>query len=126
MDRAHDPLVLEHEAEQVDEARTRRALLHMLEDLQREQARLRQARHDWLGTVDAISDPIMVHDAELRVVRCNRAYAAQAGLEFPEILGRPYWECFPRRSGPLASRACVSLSSRGRPRKITPKNLTIT
>ena len=101
MDRAHDPLVLEHEAEQVEEARTRRALLHMLEDLQREQAAVRKAHRHWVETFDAISDPMMVHDAELRVVRCNSAYATRAGMEFAQILGRPYWECFPKRSGPL-------------------------
>ena len=112
MDRAPDPVVRAREAERAEEdARTRRALLHMLEDLQREQASLRQARHDWLGTVDAISDPMMVHDAELRVVRCNRAYAARAGMAFTEILGRPYWECFPKRSGPLE--ACLLQSETG-------------
>src|SRR4029079_15839234 len=89
-----------HAAES-EEARTRRALLHMLEDLQREREAMRKARHDWMQTVDALGDPVMVHDAELRVVRCNRSYASHAGMKFAEILGRPYWQCFPKRSGPL-------------------------
>ncbi|HLZ99986.1 MAG TPA: PAS domain S-box protein, partial [Steroidobacteraceae bacterium] len=28
-------------------------------------------------------------------------YAERAGLSFAEIIGKPYWECFPRRDGPL-------------------------
>ena len=107
MDRAPNPLAQAHQAEATEEdARTRRALLHMLEDLQRERATIQQARHDWIDTVDAIADPLMVHDTDLRVVRCNRAYAAHAGMEIGEILGRPYWECFPRRAGPLD--ACLT------------------
>jgi len=89
-----------HAAES-EEARTRRALLHMLEDLQREREAIRKARLDWMQTVDALGDPVMVHDAELRVVRCNRAYAEHAGMAFAKILGRPYWQCFPKRAGPL-------------------------
>jgi PAS domain S-box-containing protein len=97
-------LLAAHAAE-TEEVRTRRALLHMLEDLQREQEAIRKARHDWIETVDALGDLVMVHDAELRVVRCNRAYAAHAGMAFAEILGRPYWQCFPKRSSPLE--ACL-------------------
>jgi putative nucleotidyltransferase with HDIG domain len=61
-----------------------------------------QVRGEWLDTVDAIRDPLMVHDEELRVVRCNRAYAKRAGKSFAEILGRPYWQAFPKGTGPLA------------------------
>jgi PAS domain S-box-containing protein len=87
---------------EAQDARMRRALLHMLEDLQRDRDELRRARQSWMETFDAVGDPMMVHDAELRVVRCNRAYAARAGLDFGQIVGRPYWECFPKGSGPLA------------------------
>ncbi|MEO8159521.1 MAG: PAS domain S-box protein, partial [Betaproteobacteria bacterium] len=90
---------------QDEEDRTRRALLHMLEDLQRERDLILAAKHQWLDTVDAVADLLMVHDAEFRIVRANKAYAALAGVDFPEIIGRPYWECFPRGDGPLAG--CV-------------------
>jgi len=91
-----DPVVPQQEALLAEEARTRRALLHMLEDLQRERDVVRKAKRHWLDTVDAIDAPLLVHDEEFRVVRANRAYARQAGMDFEEIIGRPYWECFPR------------------------------
>lgn len=94
------PDVAAHDAPP-DEARTRHALLHMLEDLQRERDIVRTARQRWLQTVDALGDPLMVHDRDLRVVRCNKAYAERAGLPYEQLLGRPYWECFPKREGPL-------------------------
>ena len=84
-----------------DEARTRRAMLHMLEDLQRDREVIRRAREKWVDTVDAIAIPLMVHDTEFRIVRANKAYAALAGADFPEIIGKVYWTCFPRIGGPL-------------------------
>lgn len=84
-----------------EESRTRRALLCVLEDLGREHEAVGHARKQWLDTVDAVRMPMMVHDGDGRVVRANRAYADRAGMGFMEMIGRPYWECFPRREGPL-------------------------
>jgi PAS domain S-box-containing protein len=84
-----------------EEARTRRALLHMLEDLQRERNLIRLARQRWMETVDAVDSPLVVVDGDSRILRANQAYAGRAGMEYRELTGRPYWECFPRRSGPL-------------------------
>jgi PAS domain S-box-containing protein len=103
MNRAIAPDALraaEEGAQVVEAARARRALLNILEDVQKERALADTARRQWIKTVDALSDPLLVHDAGYRVVRCNRAYAARAGMEIPAILGRPYWECFPRATGP--------------------------
>jgi PAS domain S-box-containing protein/putative nucleotidyltransferase with HDIG domain len=92
-----------------EEARTRHALLHILEDLQRERDAIQQAKRQWLDTVDAVRDPMMVHDGELRIVRANRAYAERAGMTFQELIDRPYWQCFPRRAEPLdGCRDCVA------------------
>jgi PAS domain S-box-containing protein len=94
-----------------EEARLRRAMLHMLEDLQAEREAIRQAHEQWVDTVDAVGHPMMVHDMAFRIVRANRAYAERAGMSFEELLGRPYWECFPRRAGPLP--ACAHAVSSG-------------
>jgi PAS domain-containing protein len=89
-----------------DEASTRRAMLHILEDLQRERDAIGDAHQQWLDTVDAVRDPLMVHDAEGRIVRANRAYAERAGMEYKEMIGRPYRECFPKlREGVLPANA---------------------
>lgn len=85
----------------IDETQARRALLHMLEDLEREREALQLAHRQWVDTVDAVREPMMVHDEKFRVVRANRAYAERAGMAFAALLGRPYWECFPKREGPL-------------------------
>src|SRR5690349_18237950 len=71
---------------------------------------IRQAHREWINTVDAVRDPMMVHDEAGRIVRTNRAYAARAGMSFHELIGRKYWECFPLRAGPLGGsmQACDS------------------
>jgi PAS domain S-box-containing protein len=84
-----------------EQPRTHRTLLRMLDELRSDRDALRSARREWVETVDAITDPLMVHDADFRIVRANKAYARLAGAEFTAIAGRPYWECFPRRDGPL-------------------------
>ncbi|HEY5896569.1 MAG TPA: HD domain-containing phosphohydrolase [Burkholderiales bacterium] len=96
-----------------DEARTRRAMLHILEDLQRERDAIRNAHEEWINTVDAVRDPMMVHDGECRIVRANRAYAERAGMSFQQLLGRPYWECFPKGDGPLPGCAPSELFAGG-------------
>ncbi|RCX30757.1 PAS domain S-box protein [Thioalbus denitrificans] len=63
--------------------------------------RIEQAHREWVEAFDAVPDPIFVHDSEGRLVRANRAYAEAAGLPFKEMLGRPYWEVFPRGDGPF-------------------------
>ncbi|RMD69638.1 MAG: PAS domain S-box protein, partial [Gammaproteobacteria bacterium] len=50
---------------------------------------------------DALEDVIFLHDREFRLIYANRAYLKQVGLPLEEILGRPYFEVFPRREGPL-------------------------
>lgn len=62
---------------------------------------LAEARMQWVATVDAIRDPLVVHDTHGRIVRANTAYVTLAGMGFTELIGRNYWDCFPRRAGPL-------------------------
>ncbi|MDO8351308.1 MAG: PAS domain-containing protein [Gallionella sp.] len=84
-----------------DAAQERTALLFMLEDLARVQQLNEHAQQEWMATVDALDDPMFLHDAEFRVIRANRAYAVQAGKAFQEIIGQPYYEIFPKAAGPL-------------------------
>jgi len=80
----------------------RAALLRLLEALERERARIEQARREWTTALDAVQDPIFIHDRDMKVVRANRAYAARAGRDIRDVIGRCYWEMFPRLDGPLA------------------------
>ncbi|MBI3391924.1 MAG: PAS domain-containing protein [Nitrospirae bacterium] len=83
--------------------KTRRAMLYMLEDLEETTRAVSRAGREWTATVDAISDPLFVHDSDLRLIRANRAYARIAGMDFDDILGRPYYEVFPKMEGPFNS-----------------------
>ncbi|MFP4648213.1 MAG: EAL domain-containing protein [Halorhodospira sp.] len=62
---------------------------------------------DWLRALDAISEPVFIHDQDYRILAANRAYAEQAGMHPEALRGRPYWEVFPRRSGPLPGCRCA-------------------
>jgi PAS domain S-box-containing protein/putative nucleotidyltransferase with HDIG domain len=67
---------------------------------------LRQAQFEWKTAFDAVQDAIFIHDAEFRIVRANLAYAALGGLPMSEIIGKLYWEVFPKTGGPLPG--CVT------------------
>lgn len=79
----------------------RTVLLRALDD-ERSQQLIKQAHREWLAALDAIHDPIFIHDKDFRVMRSNRAYAECASLSVKEVVGRPYYEMFPRQDGPCA------------------------
>ncbi|MDD5117947.1 MAG: PAS domain S-box protein [Sulfuricurvum sp.] len=60
-----------------------------------------KALNEWVDALDAIEYPIFMHDREFRILRCNRAYQLHAELPFQEIIGRPYYELFPKNDGPM-------------------------
>lgn len=62
---------------------------------------LETAHAEWVESFDAIEQPIFIHDDQFRIIRANRTYAERAGMNFHDLLGKPYWEAFPRNGGPL-------------------------
>lgn len=90
-------------AEPETEESHRHALLSMLEDLEEDQLKIEHAAREWVATFDAILDPVFLHDADYRILRANRAYAKCAGMPVQEVIGKPYWQVYPKTSGPLAS-----------------------
>ncbi|OGI37095.1 MAG: hypothetical protein A2V91_07060 [Candidatus Muproteobacteria bacterium RBG_16_64_10] len=86
---------------ELDERERRAALLFMLEDLQASRAQIERARKEWADAFDAIRDPIFLHDKDFRIVRANRAYAKAAGMAIKDVIGKRYWEVFPKNEGPL-------------------------
>ncbi len=79
------------------------ALLLMLEDMEEARGKIEQAHQEWVTALDAIDDPIFLHDKNFCILRVNRAYQRSAGIPFEEIIGRPYYEVFPKTDGPLPS-----------------------
>jgi len=63
-----------------------------------------RARREWLQTFDALSDGVLLHDRQGRVLRANRALARLVGRSFEQIIGRPWAEIIP--AGPEALAAC--------------------
>lgn len=80
-----------------------RAMPCMLEDLNEASANIVRAKREWEATFDAISDPIFMHDKEFKIIRANRAYQNAAGMPFDKIIGRLYYEVFPRMDRPFKS-----------------------
>jgi PAS domain S-box-containing protein/putative nucleotidyltransferase with HDIG domain len=70
-------------------------------ELRESHRRLELIHRDWNDAFDAITHPIFIHDATLRVVHANPAYVARSGLTLEQIEGRYYWEIYPRLAQPL-------------------------
>ena len=80
-----------------------RAMLFMLEDLERSRGDIEISKNVWETTFDSIPDPLFIHDKEMMLVRANRAYLAASGeTEFKQIIGKPYYEVFPKTGAPLS------------------------
>lgn len=79
----------------------RRAMMYMLEDMNETSGKLEMAKREWETTFDAISDPIFIHDKQFKIVRANRAYIEAAGITPDEMIGKLYYEVFPRLDGPF-------------------------
>lgn len=80
---------------------SRSTLLSVVEEMEMVRRQIEQAHQEWMSALDTVSDPIFLHDNEFRILRANRAYQRCAGIPFKEIIGRPYYEIFPKMKGPL-------------------------
>lgn len=60
--------------------------------LQRESllARIVSAKREWEATADTIPDPILLLDAQHRVIRSNQAFASLVGCTVREVLGQSF------------------------------------
>ncbi len=96
---------------------TRRAMLSLLEDNTAIAEGVLKSKREWEATFDSILDPILIHGADMRVIKCNRAYQAVAGMPFEKIIGRRYYEVFPKMDGPFE--ACRGMLERGEPHAST-------
>lgn len=70
-------------------------------ELDRAHRQIEQAYSEWIAALDAIDDPVFIHDKDFRIVRANRAYQRCTGIPFKALIGRPYYEVFPKNDGPL-------------------------
>jgi PAS domain S-box-containing protein len=63
--------------------------------------RIEQARQAWAQTVDALDQPIFLHDEKGCIVRANRSYAERARVPVKNLIGKVYWKLFPIQAAPF-------------------------
>ncbi len=73
----------------------------MLQDLDKARRQLEQAHQEWMAALDVMEDPIFLHDKDFHILRCNRAYQRCAGIPFKQLIGRLYYEVYPKTHAPL-------------------------
>jgi two-component system NtrC family sensor kinase len=49
--------------------------------------RVMESHHRWINTFDSIDDMILVHDAEQKIIRANRAIVSKLGLDVRDLPG---------------------------------------
>ncbi|MEA3393704.1 MAG: PAS domain-containing protein [Pseudomonadota bacterium] len=72
-----------------------------LQYLRDEEQRITQMLKDWQATFDAITIPVFVYDRSYRLIRANRAYLERAGATMQDIIGKPYFDVFPKSGSPI-------------------------
>jgi PAS domain S-box-containing protein len=77
------------------------SLQALLNEQEMRSRRIEQARQAWAQTVDALSQPIFMHDNKGCIVRANRAYAERTGMPVKNLIGKVYWKLFPIQNAPF-------------------------
>ena len=72
-----------------------------IEEVEKARKQIEQEHQKWMSVLNAVEDPIFVHDKDFRVLRCNQAYQRSAGIPYKQIIGQPYYEVFPKIHAPL-------------------------
>ncbi|MDD2929390.1 MAG: PAS domain-containing protein [Sideroxydans sp.] len=103
--------------EQIAELQSGLPQSHVAKQQELDQAlkQIELAHQEWMTALDAIDDPVFVHDAKFRIMRANRAYQQRAGVSFKEFLGHPYFEFFPKSDGPMPSCLLATQSTAAKP-----------
>lgn len=86
-------------------------LQSLLNDRELHTRRVEQARQAWAQTLDALAQPIFMHDEKGCIVRANRAYADRAGVPVKNLIGKVYWKLFPMQNAAFAVPESASASS---------------
>ena len=70
--------------------KTLEELLHFVENVKRQ----------WMSTIDAMIDPLMIVTRDFKVQKANFALAKMAGLNVKDVLGKKCYEMFAARKSP--------------------------
>lgn len=61
-----------------------------------------ELKRQWMATLDALVDPVMIVTPDYRVAKANLALARLAGRDVRTVVGRPCYEVFAKRSSPCS------------------------
>ena len=75
--------------------------LRLESDFQESSRKVKRAYQEWIDALDAVRTPIFLHDKNFLILRCNKEYQRRAGIPFKQIIGRPYFEIFPKMTAPF-------------------------
>ncbi|MCK9372972.1 MAG: HD domain-containing protein [Sulfuricurvum sp.] len=79
-----------------------RVVLYDITEEKKQNDLIARAEREWTDAFDAIQDGVMLHDKENNIMRANQAYKELSGAKkFKEIIGKPYYEVFPKRDGAM-------------------------
>ena len=79
------------------------------------EAKLERAAKEWRTTFDSISDLIMIHDNDHRIIRANKAAADWMKTTPKELVGKLCCEVFRGNKEPQANCPCASALKTGKP-----------
>ncbi|TAN62240.1 PAS domain S-box protein [bacterium] len=96
-------------ADLTDAENERRAMLYLLEDLEETTEAVSKGKKEWEATFDAIPDAILIHDRDFKIIRCNSAYGRAAGMDFNDMMGKLYYDVFPKTGTPF--KMCATLET---------------
>ncbi len=88
---------------------SRKAMFNLMGEMEKAASVAQNAKNEWQITFDSISSPLFIHDKDHKIVKANRAYQVAAGMPFTAIIGKPYYEIFPRLHSPF--RMCLETTS---------------
>ncbi len=84
------------ERKQLEDERER-----MINDLRKLLDTISAARREWHATFDSIRDMISIHGEDYTILRANRAFAQNFGLEPRDVINRKCYELFHSRDSPV-------------------------
>lgn len=61
---------------------------------------IEELKRQWVETIDALIDPLMLVDSDYRIIRSNRAMAKVTNLDVTEVVGKTCYQIFANRKSP--------------------------
>ena len=61
---------------------------------------IEELKNQWVQTIDALTDPLMLISKDYKIIRSNTAMAKAAGMSVTEVIGKTCYEALAKRDSP--------------------------